>query len=205
MFTGLIGAIGTITRLDHGDDGLRMTVMGPFEGIAVGESIAIDGACLSAVSRLGEEFTVHLVPTTIARTRFASVRVGQRVNLERALRAGDRLGGHLVQGHVDGLGQVTRVEKTDRGHLVDIEVPPEIMAVTIPLGSITVDGVSLTVNCIPAPTVVQVSLIPITLQETTLGALEQGDLVHLEGDVIGKYVAALVRPWTDGSGRRDRG
>jgi len=205
MFTGLIGAIGTVTRLDHAEDGLRLTVQSPFEGIAVGESIAIDGACLSVVSRLGEEFTVHLVPTTIARTRFASVRIGQRVNLERALRAGDRLGGHVVQGHVDGLGQVARVNKTDRGHLVDVEVPPEIAAVTIPLGSITIDGVSLTVNGVPAPNVVQVSLIPITLQETTLGALEQGDLVHLEGDLIGKYVTALARPWTDESGRREQG
>ena len=110
------------------------------------------------------------------------------MNLERALQLGDRLGGHLVQGHVDGVGTVLRVADRDDARLLDLEVPAEVARVSVPLGSITVDGVSLTVNAIPAPGVIQVSLIPFTLQHTTLGERRPGDRVHLEGDTIGKYV-----------------
>jgi len=116
----------------------------------------------------------------------------RRVNLERALRMGDRLGGHLVQGHVDGVGVVERVSDRDDARLLDLRVPADVAAVSVPLGSITVDGVSLTVNAIPAVSVIQVSLIPFTLQHTTLGERVPGDEVHLEGDTIGKYVRALM-------------
>jgi riboflavin synthase len=115
------------------------------------------------------------------------------VNLERALRAGDRLGGHLVQGHVDGVGKVVDVIHGPDISLLDIEVPEEVARVSVPLGSITVDGVSLTVNAIPAFGVIQISLIPFTLQHTTLGERRVGDRVQLEADTIGKYVAALLR------------
>jgi riboflavin synthase len=114
------------------------------------------------------------------------------VNLERAMRLGDRLGGHWVQGHVDGVGVVERVAEREDARLLDLRVPAEVSRVSVPLGSITVDGVSLTVNAIPAPGVVQISLIPFTLQHTTLGERRPGDRVHLEADLIGKYVAALL-------------
>jgi riboflavin synthase len=115
------------------------------------------------------------------------------MNLERALRAGDRLGGHLVQGHVDGVGTVERVAQREDARLLDLRVPPEVARLSIPLGSITVDGVSLTVNARPAFDIIQVSLIPFTLQHTTLGERRTGDRVHLEADTIGKYVAELLR------------
>jgi riboflavin synthase len=115
------------------------------------------------------------------------------VNLERALQVGDRLGGHLVQGHVDGVGSVQRVAEREDARLLDLTVPAEVARVSVPLGSITVDGVSLTVNAIPAPGVIQISLIPFTLQHTTLGERRVGDRVHLEADTIGKYVAELLR------------
>jgi riboflavin synthase len=118
--------------------------------------------------------------------------VGRRVNLERALRAGDRLGGHLVQGHVDGLGTVVRVVEREDTRLLDLEVPDEVARVSVALGSITVDGVSLTVNAIPTVRVIQISLIPFTLQHTTLAERKPGDRVHLEADTIGKYVASLM-------------
>ncbi len=114
------------------------------------------------------------------------------MNLERALRLGDRLGGHLVQGHVDGTGRVRSLRPHGDAWLLDLEVPPEVARITITLGSITVDGVSLTVNALPSPGIVQVSLIPFTFQHTTLGQKRPGDGVHLEGDAIGKYVAALL-------------
>jgi riboflavin synthase len=114
------------------------------------------------------------------------------VNLERALAVGDRLGGHLVQGHVDGVGEVVALGRRDDAVLLDLAVPDVVAAVSVPLGSITVDGVSLTVNAIPAPGTIQVSLIPFTLQHTTLGERRAGDRVHLEGDAIGKYVLQFV-------------
>jgi riboflavin synthase len=115
------------------------------------------------------------------------------LNLERAVRAGDRLGGHLVQGHVDGVGTVERVAQGGDARLLDLRVPPAVANASVPLGSITVDGVSLTVNAIPAPGVIQISLIPFTLQHTTLGQRRPGDRVHLEADTIGKYVAEMLR------------
>ena len=196
MFTGLISAVGTVTAADHSDDGLELEIEAPYDDVVVGESIAVDGACLTVVRAAGSSFTVHVVTTSIDRTFFGATRPGSRVNLERALRLGDRLGGHLVQGHVDGVGQVVVVTRVGDAVLVDLSVPDEIARICIPLGSIAVNGVSLTVNAIPGAGVVQISLIPITLDETTLGSLTVGDPVHLEGDVIGKYVAALARPWT---------
>ncbi len=192
----MISAVGTVTAADHSDDGLELEIEATYGDLAVGESIAVDGACLTVVRVAGSSFTVHVVTTSIDRTFFGATRPGSRVNLERALCLGDRLGGHLVQGHVDGVGHVVAVTRLNDAVLVDLSVPDEIARICIPLGSIAVNGVSLTVNAIPGAGVVQISLIPITLDETTLGSLTVGDPVHLEGDVIGKYVAALARPWT---------
>jgi len=195
MFTGIVTAIGTVRSIERSEDGLTLAVASPYDDVEPGESIAVDGACLT-VERAGPGwFTVHVVRTSVDRTRFGELLEGQRVNLERALRAQDRLGGHIVQGHVDGVGLVTAVAQREDARLVTIQVPPAVRAVSIPLGSIAVDGVSLTVNALPGPDAIQVSLIPFTLQHTTLGDRREGDRVHLEGDVIGKYVAALVEPW----------
>ena len=192
MFTGIVTVVGTIREAKLGPDGLALKVGAPFRGLRRGESIAVDGACLT-VERIGKGwFTVHVVATSLARTLLGRYAKGKRVNLERALRVGERLGGHLVQGHVDGVGEVLQVAQQGDAWLVDIRVPAEVARVSIPLGSITVDGVSLTVNAVPAPGIVQLSLIPFTFQHTTLGDKRPGDGVQLEGDTIGKYVDALL-------------
>jgi riboflavin synthase len=193
MFTGLVTAVGQVRRRVTGSGGLELTVGCPYEGLVPGESIAVDGACLTAKSVASGEFTTHIIQTSLERTNFGTYEVGRRLNLERALQLGDRLGGHLVQGHVDGVGTVERVAERADARLLDLRVPADVARVSVPLGSITVDGVSLTVNAIPAPGVIQVSLIPFTLQHTTLGERQAGDRVHLESDAIGKYVAQLLR------------
>ena len=197
MFTGIITAIGRVTAATHSTTGLELTIQCPYEGLELGESIAVDGACLTVERTSPGEFTVHVVRTSLDRTRFESYSTGQRVNLERALRIGDRLGGHLVQGHVDGVGSIEQVAAREDARLLVLRVPAQVASVSVPLGSITVDGVSLTVNAIPGPDLIQISLIPFTLQHTTLGDRRPGDRVHLEADAIGKYVAQLLRPRGD--------
>jgi riboflavin synthase len=192
MFTGLITAVGTIVRVARDANGLELTIAAPYTDLELGESIAVDGACLTAQSLDAGTFTVHVVGTSLDRTNFGRYVEGRRTNLERALRLGDRLGGHMVQGHVDGVGSVVGTVQRDDALLVDLHVPAEIARLAIPLGSIAVDGVSLTVNARPAGDVVQISLIPFTLQQTTLGERQAGDQVHLEADMLGKYVAALL-------------
>ena len=193
MFTGIITEIGTVQESRPSDGGRDLDIACSWTDLVAGESIAVDGACLT-VARLKEGgFGVHVVRTSLDRTRFADLRPGDRVNLERALRVGDRLGGHLVQGHVDGVGTVLRVATREDARLLDIQVPAEVARVSVPLGSITVDGVSLTVNAMPDPGTIQISLIPFTLEHTTLGSRRPGDRVHLEADTIGKYVQALLQ------------
>ena len=198
MFTGLITAVGEVRRVDRSPEGLELTIGAPYGDLTPGESVAVDGACLTVQALNGGGFTVHVIRTSLERTRFGEYVTGQRVNLERALRIGDRLGGHLVQGHVDGVGTVERLGQEDDARLVDLRLPDEIARISIPLGSITVDGVSLTVNGKPASGVIQISLIPFTLQHTTLGERRVGDRVHLEADTIGKYVAALLENHVSG-------
>jgi riboflavin synthase len=204
MFTGIISAIGTVRRSEALSDGVELTIASPFSDLAPGESIAVDGACLTVQAIDPGTFTAHVVPTSLERTRLGSYDPGNRVNLERALRMGDRLGGHLVQGHVDGIGIVQRVLQQADSRLLDIRIPPEVARVSVPLGSITVDGVSLTVNAILEPGLIQISLIPFTLQHTTLGERRVGDRVHLEADTIGKYVAALIQERKESEERKVR-
>jgi len=209
MFTGIITAVGQVSGRAERDGGLELTFTTSWPDLVPGESIAVDGACLT-VQSLGDgpsdrhhplrgypvrpsSFTAHIIRTSLDRTNFSSYEVGRRVNLERSLQVGDRLGGHLVQGHVDGVGSVQRVAEREDARLLDLAAPADVVRVSVPLGSITVDGVSLTVNAIPAPGVIQISLIPFTLQHTTLGERRPGDRVHLEADTIGKYVAELLR------------
>jgi riboflavin synthase len=192
MFTGIITAIGTVRHSSNGAAGLELTIECPYPDLEVGESVAVDGACLTVQAVEKGDFSAHIIRTSLERTCFASYQRGRRVNLERALRVGDRLGGHLVQGHVDAVGTVQSVDQRGEARLLNLEVPRDIGDISIPLGSITVDGVSLTVNAKPEPRLVQISLIPFTLQHTTLGERQVGDQVHLEADTIGKYVRALM-------------
>lgn len=198
MFTGIVTAVGTIESIRHPgrgagteDGGRVLRIRAPYRGLKRGESVAVSGACLTVTRVLRRAFEVEAVVTTLGRTLFGEYARGRRVNLERAVRAADRLGGHLVQGHVDGVGTVERVERRGDAWVVDLRVPPEVAEVTILHGSVAVDGVSLTVNALPAPGVVQISLIPHTVAVTTLGVLAVGDRVHLEADIVGKYVRQL--------------
>ena len=195
MFTGLVEAIGTIETVTESASGREFRVRGPWGDLTPGESIAVNGACLTVLSTDDSAFVVAAITTTLDRTTIGAWVVGSRVNLERAMKVGDRLGGHIVQGHVDAVGTVHDVRRRESALLVDIEVPHEVERLLVPHGSLTVDGVSLTVNRLPAPGIVQVSLIDWTEHHTTLGQLQPGGRVHLEADVIGKYVRALLAPY----------
>src|SRR2546426_9893280 len=205
MFTGIVSAIGRVEVVSRNggtgrgrgkgerEDGLALTIRAPYKGLKRGESIAVSGACLTVARVVKGGVQVHVIDTTAVRTLFGEYATGRRVNLERALRAADRLGGHLVQGHVDGVAEVVRVEGPGRGDALvcDLRVPRGVRAVCIPQGSITVDGVGLTINALPGPDLVPVALIPFTRAHTTLGALRVGERVHVEGDLLGKYVRQL--------------
>jgi riboflavin synthase len=191
MFTGLVDAIGTVTGVRDTRAGRELDIACPYRDLAVGESIACNGACLTVRACRPEWFQVAAVVTSRERTTIDAWRERTHLNLERALPANGRYGGHIVQGHVDAVGEVLRVRRVEDALLVDITAPAELGDLLIPHGSIAVDGVSLTVNALP-PGGFQVSLIDHTLTHTTLAALNAGDRVHLEGDVIGKYVRRLV-------------
>jgi riboflavin synthase len=195
MFTGLIDDVGTIEAVQHASAGRTFRVRCRYEDLMPGESVALNGACLTVRDCGPQWFTVAAVVTTVGRTAMGQWLAGKRVNLERALRLGDRLGGHLVQGHVDGLGQVLGTRRHEDTQLIDIAVPSEVVDTLVPHGSVTVDGVSLTINDLPAPETMQVALIDYTLRHTTLGSLSAGEDVHIEADVIGKYVRRLAAPY----------
>jgi len=195
MFTGLVEGVGNITEMRRVAEGLRLAVAPPFPvaELTLGESVAVSGACLTVVAVQGRAFQVDVSPETLARSTLSLKKGGDRVNLERALRLGDRLGGHLVTGHVDGLG-VLRERQEGPEHLVlTFELPTALAPLVIEKGSIAVDGVSLTVNAVKGPTF-KVNIIPFTVKDTTLAALKVGEQVNLETDIIGKYVARLLSP-----------
>jgi riboflavin synthase len=197
VFTGIIDDIGTIEQATITPAGRELRVRCAYPNLVSGESIALNGACLTVRECGPEWFTVAAITTTLDRTTVGDWGVGTRINLERALRADDRLGGHLVQGHVDGVGRVLATAWRDDAWLIDIAVPPEIGELLVPHGSIAVDGVSLTVNEIPSTDVLQVSIIEYTIRHTTLGDYRSGSRVQLEADVVGKYVRRLVAPYKD--------
>jgi riboflavin synthase len=188
VFSGLVDRVGTIDRVEHTAAGCEFRIAARYDDLADGESIAVNGACLTVREHGAGWFTVAAVSTTLARTTLGSWTAGRQVNLERALRVGDRLGGHLVLGHVDGVARVTAVEQRGDARLMDLALPDDLGELMVPHGSLTVDGVSLTVNALPAVAAVQLSLIDYTLRHTTLGGLREGAEVHVEADVIGKYV-----------------
>jgi riboflavin synthase len=192
MFTGIVTAVGRVRRAAANGGGMALTVQAPYRGLKRGESIAVNGACLTVERTLAGGFAAHVVAATLGRTLFAEYGPGRRVNLERALRAADRLGGHFVQGHVDGVARVVAAHQVGDDWTLDLEVPADVGAVTILHGSIAVDGVSLTVSG-RSGSRVQVALVPFTRAHTTLGGLATGDRVHVEADVLGKYVRQLCR------------
>jgi riboflavin synthase len=191
VFTGLIDDVGTIERLATSDAGQELRIACRYDDLRNGESIAVNGACLTVREHGAHWFVVAAMTTTVARTTIGLWNPGRRVNLERSLRVGDPLGGHIVQGHVDGVGRVRDVREVDDARLVDIALPPSVADLAVPRGSIAIDGVSLTVSESPGPTTVRVSLIDYTLRHTTLADLQPGHDVHVEGDIIGKYVQRL--------------
>ncbi len=194
MFTGIVEEVGTIAGVEDVGDGRRLRIAAGFAAALVdGESVAIAGVCQTVVSRDADSFTVEAIATTLSRTTLGALAAGDRVNLERALAFGARLGGHLVQGHVDGVGRVVRVEAAGEHVLVDVALPPLVAEVAVLHGSIAVDGVSLTVNARPAAGVAQVALIPFTREHTTLSALSSGDEVNLEGDMLGRFVVDYLK------------
>jgi riboflavin synthase len=191
VFTGLVDDVGTIERVIATEAGRELRVRCRYEDLADGESVAVNGACLTVRERGAGWFTAAAVVTTLDRTTIGDWKAGTRVNLERALRAGDRLGGHIVQGHVDCVGEVVALERRGDALLIDVAVPEEVALLMVPHGSVTVDGVSLTVNELPGPGVFQLSIIEYTERHTTLGTSGMGSRVHVEADVIAKHVQRL--------------
>jgi riboflavin synthase len=195
MFTGLVDDVGVVERVERTEAGRELRVASRYVGLTPGESIALNGACLTVREHGDGWFIVAAIVTTLERTTIGAWEPGRRVNLERAMRLGDRLGGHLVQGHVDAVGVVEAVRRRDDALLVDVRLPDELEPLMVPHGSVAVDGVSLTVNTIVGSGIIQLSLIEYTWTHTTLGALRAGDGVHVEADMIGKYVRQLVAPY----------
>ena len=195
MFTGLIDDVGVVERVERTEAGRELRILSRYVGLTPGESIAVNGACLTVREHGTGWFSVAAIVTTLERTTIGAWEAGRRINLERALRLGDRLGGHMVQGHVDAVGVVDAVRRRNDALLVDVRLPEELEPLMVPHGSVAIDGVSLTVNALPAPGILQLSLIEYTWTHTTLGALRVGDGVHVEADMIGKYGRQLVAPY----------
>ena len=193
MFTGIVEELGEIVAVEHGAESAVVTVRGPLvtSDATPGASIAVNGVCLTVVDHDGETFSVDVMAETLRRSSLGSLQAGALVNLERAMAAGSRFGGHIVQGHVDGTGQILARVPGDRWEIVQFTLPAQISRYVVEKGSITIDGVSLTVSALTEDTF-SVSLIPTTLELTTLGHKGVGDLVNLEVDVIAKYVERLL-------------
>lgn len=193
MFTGLVQGLGRIGGVERSEDGARLTIETPLVSeLRTGDSVAVNGVCLTATSLENGSFVADAMNETLSRSSLGGLEAGARVNLELPLRAGDRLGGHVVQGHVDGVGEVVSVVEDGFARRIQIEAPPDLLRYVIEKGSIAVDGVSLTVAECDSRSFT-VSLIPETLQRTNLGHAGTGDRVNLEVDVLAKYVEKLIR------------
>ena len=193
MFTGIVEELGEVTALTDRGDSVRLTVRGPLvlDGARHGDSVAVNGVCLTVVDSDGETFTADVMRETLDRSALGALAPGSPVNLERPMRLDGRLGGHLVQGHVDGTGRIEQRTASEHWELLRISLPPDLERYVVHKGSITVDGVSLTVASV-GPAEFTVSLIPTTLAMTTLGRKGVGDPVNLEVDVVAKYVERLL-------------
>ncbi|MGA4847650.1 riboflavin synthase [Streptomyces sp. G5(2025)] len=193
MFTGIVEELGEITAVENLPDASRFRLRGPVvtEGAKHGDSIAVNGVCLTVVEHEGDEFTADVMAETLKRSGLGALTVGSRVNLERPTSVGARLGGHIVQGHVDGTGTIVAREPSENWEIVTVSLPAGLSRYVVEKGSITVDGVSLTVVD-AGPDHFTISLIPTTLALTTLGTKQPGDPVNLEVDIIAKYVERLL-------------
>lgn len=193
MFTGIIEELGKVSAIENQPDALRLTIEchDVLSDLKRGDSISCSGTCLTAIEIDDKSFTADVMLETIRRSSLDGVKVGDPINLERAMTAATRFGGHLVQGHVDGVGEVVSREKSDNWDWVKIRLPKELIKYVVHKGSITLDGISLTVNDI-ADDVIAVSLIPETLRVTTLGYKNPGDKVNVEADVMAKHIEKLM-------------
>ena len=195
MFTGIVAELGEVAGIEHRGDAARLTIRADTEGVTAGESIAVNGVCLTVTGILGGTFTADVMGETLDRTGLGALTTGAPVNLERSVRLADRMGGHLVQGHVDATGTLVSRKPADGWDQVRITLPASISRYVVHKGSIAVDGVSLTVSALGSDNRgewFEVSLIPETLKRTTLGTRQPGDTVNLEVDVIAKYVERLL-------------
>ena len=193
MFTGIIEELGRVAAIEQQQDAVRLTIEGPLvvSDANRGDSIAVCGTCLTVVEKDANGFTADVMQETLNRTSLSTLKVGDPVNLERAMTAATRFGGHVVQGHVDGVGTIISREPSENWEWVRVSVPADLMKYVVLKGSITIDGVSLTVNEV-GPDFVGLSLIPETLRLTTLGSKQPGDLVNLEADVMAKHIERLL-------------
>lgn len=193
MFTGIVEAVGEVVSVDGSGAGRTLVVAAPFvEEMTHGQSVAIDGACLTATAVGQGTFAVEVGSSTLERTVAGRYLPGSPVNLERAIRLGDRLDGHLVQGHVDGLGTYLGGSTVGETRFLEFEIPPDVFSTTILHGSIALNGISLTVNRLLPGAVCEVAVIPFTWKHTNLFSLESGDGVNVECDLVGKYVRRMV-------------
>jgi len=193
VFTGIVEEIGIVEAIDPLDQASRIRIRGPIvtSDVQPGDSISVNGVCLTVVDPAEGTFAADVMAETLSRSSLAAIEVGAAVNLERAARVDSRLGGHIVQGHVDGIGHIAGIQQQENWTLMTIELPHELSRYLVEKGSITVDGVSLTVVSV-TPHEFVISLIPTTLAETTLGSKSMGDTVNLEVDVIAKYVEKML-------------
>ncbi|WP_418790471.1 riboflavin synthase [Phosphitispora sp. TUW77] len=203
MFTGIIEEMGILKKIQRGADSARLTLEASevLKDVRLGDSIAVNGICLTVVDFNERFFDADVMAETLRKTNLEDLKPGDRVNLERALKVGGRLGGHIVSGHIDGVGIITRQHKEDIAVITSIRAPAEVIKYVVKKGSVAIDGISLTVvDCTNDS--FQVSLIPHTASLTTLGYKKTGDRVNLEADIIGKYVERLVGFNTDEAGSR---
>lgn len=194
MFTGIVEEMGVVTNLVKGVTGTHLNILAStvLADLSIGASISVNGACLTVTSKAEREFSVDVSPETLSVTTLGSLAAGSPVNLERAMKLNERIGGHLVSGHVDGIGLIRTRRQDGNAVVLVIEAPKEVLRYCVPKGSITVDGISLTINDV-ADRSLTVSIIPHTAKVTTLGIKQEGEQVNLESDLIGKYVERLLQ------------
>jgi riboflavin synthase len=194
MFSGIVEEMGAVTTLSKGMAGTRLNIMASavLSDLTIGASISVNGACLTVVAKTEKDFSVDVSPETLTVTTLGFLSSGTPVNLERAMKLNERIGGHLVSGHVDGVGAIRSRYPDGNALILDLEAPKEILRYCMPKGSITVDGISLTINDVTDRSFT-VSVIPHTAKVTTLGLKQAGDRVNLESDLIGKYVERLMQ------------
>jgi len=205
MFTGIIEGLGTIAGIRPSGEGRRLAITAdfPLKGTKIGDSIAVNGACLTAVTISESRFEVDVSPESIDKTTLKNIKVGDRANIERALRLSDRLDGHLVSGHIDGTGQITHKTRHGNAILVGFSVAESLARYMIPKGSVAIDGISLTINTC-TQTDFEVSIIPHTAEITTIGLKNSGDSVNIETDMIGKYVEKFLTGGQNDKKKKDK-